>query len=81
MNGRAKGYDVADSEELRGWLDGLLVDPPARGVAAQEVARRLLAGLGDPQNRFPAVHLVGTAGKGTVAALLTDRLTGASTLR
>lgn len=68
---------MADSEELRGWLDGLLVDPPARGVAAQEVARRLLAGLGDPQNRFPAVHLVGTAGKGTVAALLTDRLTGA----
>ncbi len=29
--------------------------------------------LGDPQNRVPAVHIVGTAGKGTIAHLITRR--------
>jgi len=37
-------------------------------------ARRLFTALGDPQNRAPVVHVVGTAGKGTIAHLVTSRL-------
>ncbi len=31
--------------------------------------RQLLARLGDPHNRYPAIHIAGTKGKGSVAAL------------
>lgn len=31
--------------------------------------RRLLAQLGSPQNRFPSIHIAGTKGKGSVAAM------------
>ncbi|MBX3060321.1 MAG: bifunctional folylpolyglutamate synthase/dihydrofolate synthase [Anaerolineae bacterium] len=31
--------------------------------------RQLLARLGDPQNRYPAIHIAGTKGKGSVAAM------------
>ncbi len=31
--------------------------------------RRLLAALGAPQDRFPAIHIAGTKGKGSVAAM------------
>lgn len=31
--------------------------------------RDLLAGLGDPQHRYPAIHIAGTKGKGSVAAM------------
>jgi dihydrofolate synthase/folylpolyglutamate synthase len=31
--------------------------------------RRVLARLGDPQTRFPAIHIAGTKGKGSVAAM------------
>ncbi len=34
-----------------------------------ERPRRLLALLGDPQQRFPAIHIAGTKGKGSVAAM------------
>ncbi|HTW56175.1 MAG TPA: Mur ligase family protein [Thermoplasmata archaeon] len=34
-----------------------------------EVVRSLLAELGDPQRSFPAVHITGSKGKGSVAAL------------
>lgn len=36
--------------------------------------RRLLGGLGDPQEQFPSVHIAGTKGKGSVAALLESAL-------
>jgi len=45
-----------------------------RGEAGHEHARRFFATLGEPQNRVAAVHIVGTAGKGTIAHLLTTRL-------
>ena len=35
-----------------------------------ETIRRLLAGLGNPQDRFQAVHVAGTNGKGSVASAL-----------
>ncbi|HTP53501.1 MAG TPA: folylpolyglutamate synthase/dihydrofolate synthase family protein [Thermoplasmata archaeon] len=34
-----------------------------------EVERALLAGLGDPQRAFPAVHVTGSKGKGSVAVM------------
>ena len=39
--------------------------------------RRLLRGLGNPERRFPAVHLAGTKGKGSAAAMLTAILRSA----
>ncbi len=34
-----------------------------------DVARHLLAALGDPQRRAPAIHITGSKGKGSVAAM------------
>ncbi len=62
---------------FRGWLVGLVDARSSRGQARFELAVELFARLDDPQNSAPAVHIVGTAGKGSVAGLLTDRLVGA----
>lgn len=63
--------------EVDGWLR-TLVDPAGpRGPAAVERARALVAALDHPHRAAPAVHVVGTAGKGTVAALLTQRCAAA----
>ena len=56
------------------WLDRFLVAEPPRGEAALHLARALVDALGSPQRCAPAVHIVGTAGKGTVASRLTSRL-------
>ena len=54
-----------------GWVASLSPWPEEFGL---ERMQRLLADLGDPQRRFPAVHVVGTNGKSTttrmIAALL-----------
>lgn len=39
--------------------------------------RRLLARLGDPQERLPAVHIAGTKGKGSTAIMVASALTAA----
>ena len=39
--------------------------------------RRLLAQLGSPQNRFPSIHIAGTKGKGSVAAMCAASLRAA----
>src|SRR5580765_3970679 len=39
--------------------------------------RRLLEALGDPQNTVPAVHIAGTKGKGSVAAMVESILRAA----
>jgi dihydrofolate synthase / folylpolyglutamate synthase len=39
--------------------------------------RRLMHALGDPQERFPSVHVAGTVGKGSVCALLESTLRAA----
>jgi dihydrofolate synthase/folylpolyglutamate synthase len=56
------------------WIASL--DPWPRGGFGLERMRRLLAELGDPQLRYPAVHVVGTNGKSTTTrmaeALLAD---------
>lgn len=48
-----------------------LHDLKARGVAlGLDRMRRFLAEIGDPQNRIPCIHIAGTNGKGSVAAML-----------
>ena len=69
---RARGSDGAIYlDQLRGRSrDEQLKDPSPRRVAA------LLAALGDPHRRFPVVHVTGTNGKGSVAALTATLLAG-----
>ncbi len=59
------------------WLDRRLNfertapgDPAGRGVFGLARMRRLLAGLGDPHHRVPAVHVAGTKGKGSTVAMI-----------
>ena len=49
---------------------------PQQGPAGAGLtrARALFAALGDPQNRFPAVHVAGTAGKGSVSTFVASLL-------
>ena len=39
--------------------------------------RRLLRGLGHPENAYPSIHIAGSNGKGTTAALVASALTAA----
>ncbi len=56
------------------WLYGFVRDRAPRGKQGLLSSAALFAALGDPQDRLPAVHVVGTAGKGTVAAAVTAGL-------
>ncbi len=49
----------------------------ARRKFSLDEVRILLAALGDPQRRFPAVLIAGTNGKGSTAATLASILTEA----
>ena len=66
----APGAKLAD---LRAWLDGHVnLEATAGDIDGLTLApmRELLAALGDPQADYPAVHITGTNGKGSVAALI-----------
>lgn len=39
-----------------------------------DVIRKILAGLGNPQKKFPSIHIAGTNGKGSIAASLSSIL-------
>ena len=59
--------------EARAWLDGHVnLEATAGDTDGLSLApmRRLLAALGDPQSDYPAAHITGTNGKGSVAALV-----------
>jgi dihydrofolate synthase/folylpolyglutamate synthase len=65
------------------WLDSL--SPWPRGGFGVERMRRLLAELGNPQDAYPAIHVVGTNGKSTAAVtieqlLLADGLSVGTTI-
>jgi dihydrofolate synthase/folylpolyglutamate synthase len=65
------------------WLDAM--SPWPRGGFGLERMRRLLAALGDPQDAYPAIHVVGTNGKSTATVtieqlLLADGLSVGSTI-
>ncbi|MYH72462.1 MAG: bifunctional folylpolyglutamate synthase/dihydrofolate synthase [Acidimicrobiia bacterium] len=58
--------------EAQAWLDGHVnLEATAGDTDGLSLApmRRLLAALGDPQADYPAIHISGTNGKGSVAAL------------
>jgi dihydrofolate synthase / folylpolyglutamate synthase len=54
------------------WLDAM--SPWPRGGFGVERMRRLLAALGDPQNTYPAIHVVGTNGKSTATVTIEQLL-------
>ena len=59
---------------LERWLFGFIRPDAPRGFEAWVEAQAFFAALGDPQDRVRAVHVVGTAGKGTVAQLVAREL-------
>ena len=63
-----------DPKAIEDWLFGVVRADGPRGEAARHSASELFAALGDPQDRVRAVHVVGTAGKGTVAHLVAHEL-------
>lgn len=68
--------------EALAWLDARLDhETSSPGIAAGRVdglslesMRELMALLGDPQDAVPVIHITGTNGKGTVAAMVTSLL-------
>jgi dihydrofolate synthase/folylpolyglutamate synthase len=55
------------------WLESLSPWPEEFGLGKMQ---RLLAALGEPQRKFPAIHVVGTNGKTTTARLAEALLAG-----
>jgi dihydrofolate synthase/folylpolyglutamate synthase len=53
------------------WLESLPLWPEEFGL---ERMQRLLAALGEPQRRFPSLHVVGTNGKGTTTRTIEETL-------
>ena len=64
-----------ESPSYRSTLDGLFRRRRFGLRPGLEVIQTLLAGLGDPQRRFPSVHITGSKGKGSVAAMTAAILT------
>lgn len=64
--------------EALDWLDGHIdfesTQPSRRALPTLERMRTLAAVLGDPERAFPSVHLTGTNGKGSTAAMTTGLL-------
>ncbi len=70
-----------ESVAVERWLYGFVRPDAPRGEVARHSSAELLTRLGDPQDRVRAVHVVGTAGKGTVAGMVAASLrAGGSTV-
>ncbi len=72
----AQGFDsLADA---LAWLDGHIdfeaKMPDRRALPTLERMRQLTSVLGDPQRDIPAIHLTGTNGKGSTAAMVSALL-------
>jgi dihydrofolate synthase/folylpolyglutamate synthase len=67
-----------DLPEALGWLDAHIdfeaAMPSKRSLPTLERIRTLVGLLGDPQEAYPAVHITGTNGKGSTAAMATALL-------
>ncbi len=65
-------------EDALTWLDGHIdfesKVPSRRSLPTLDRMRELMTMLGDPQDAYPAVHLTGTNGKGSTAAMVTALL-------
>ena len=64
-----------DLDQALAWLDGHinyeLVMPTRQALPTLDRMRDLMGVLGDPHLAFPSVHLTGTNGKGSTAAMVT----------
>ncbi len=73
----------ADLPEALAWLDGHIdfeaAMPSRRSLPTLDRMRALMELLGDPQEAYPSVHITGTNGKGSTAAM-TAALFGAQGL-
>lgn len=75
-------YDRA-SNRLLGLIGGEragtmpIIDRIGRTTARLARTQALLAAFGNPQHRFPSIHVTGTSGKGSVAAMISAILTAA----
>ncbi len=67
-----------DLSDALDWLDGHIdfesTAPTRRTAPTIEQMRALASLLGDPQEAYPAVHITGTNGKGSTAAMITALL-------
>ena len=74
----------ADLPEALGWLDRHIdfesAMPTRRTLPSLDRMRKLAALLGDPHTAYPVIHITGTNGKGSTAAMVTSLL-GARGLR
>src|SRR5690606_13488028 len=64
---------VMDFEAALDWVWGLQnleVTTPAKEPYTLDRMVELLSRLGDPQDRIPAVHVAGSKGKGSTAAMI-----------
>ncbi|HEX7444730.1 MAG TPA: hypothetical protein VF320_12620, partial [Acidimicrobiales bacterium] len=68
----------ADLPEALAWLDGHIdfesVMPTRRTLPSLDRMRKLAALLGDPHTAYPVIHITGTNGKGSTAAMATSLL-------
>ena len=64
-----------DLDDALAWLDGHIdfesSMPSRRALPTLDRIRDLVRLLGDPQHAYPAVHITGTNGKGSTAAMVT----------
>jgi len=58
----------------RDYLRGTINSSPPRQPARLERTRAILRALGNPQTRYPALHVGGTSGKGSTATMLARAL-------
>jgi dihydrofolate synthase/folylpolyglutamate synthase len=67
-----------DLDQALAWLDGHVnfesAMPSRRAIPTLDRMRDLVGVLGDPQDAYPAIHLTGTNGKGSTAAMVTALL-------
>ena len=67
-----------DLAQALAWLDAHVnfesVMPTRRALPTLDRMRALMAVLGDPPDAYPAIHLTGTNGKGSTAAMVTALL-------
>ena len=66
---------MSSTQSATEWLAAL--SPWPGGGFGTERMRHLLSELGDPQRRYPAVHVVGTNGKSTTTRMTEELLTDA----
>ena len=68
----------ADLPEARTWLDRHIdfesAMPTRRALPSLDRMRALAALLGDPHTAYPVIHITGTNGKGSTAAMVTSLL-------